>query len=266
MADKIDTPETGNTNIWATIGKLAVIVGIIVGLTQAYSFFFPAKPKIQSSGEEITTILPNTIHEKVETELNKDIFTDYLVTTKESERFINKDFKDLLDSFKSYSDRKKRENLNLISELKQLNQRIRIVVSNRGSEEAKSVNIDFLPKTSGYYSIDFSNEGAKQFEKSIAIGNIRPDTIVFVDIWIKYSSANKDEIKITYPEGSVPVQFYPDTSFTKLAWELTLPAIVLIELILIFILLGKVLNKSKQIPLTTLEETTNEDKADKNSP
>ena len=85
-------------------------------------------------------------------------------------------------------------------------------------------------------------------------------------IWIKYSSANKAEIKITYPEGSVPVQFYPDTSFTKLAWELTLPAIVLIELILIFILLGKVLNKSKQIPLTPSEEITNEDKTDKNSP
>lgn len=240
--------ENAGQNIWAIIGKTSAILSLILAIIAVYSFFFPEKPILSANIYEARDLIPINLTKKSKEEivapdiqelLNKR-FPDKAIAF---EKEVPEYWKNLLTVFSE--ERESKRNL-AFTRLQLVTQKFRIFLQNSGNREAKDVNIELPRAKKGYFQIDYSGEGEKEFERTINVSNIRPESIVLIDVWITGDIIKSEEIIINYPDGRVPIktQFQSDNEgfFDYIA----MPILIIENLLFIILIVVAVVQTKKE--------------------
>jgi phenolic acid decarboxylase len=248
MADDIAPAEIilppAKSTVWETIGKALTLLTVLTAGIGIYTYFFPKTPRLISSvSTTMSDLIPDKVTSKFNLKAKDEIFNGFLesLTPVEKDRFLKNDpavskkLQDLtLAQFKAQSD----AYIKLIS----VRQKITVIIGNRGSWEAQDIKVELPVATAGTYRVDFSNEEVKTFERTINIENIRPEGMVFVEIWVNDKSIKSEEIQVTSPEGRVPQS--QDNKVTFMDF-LALPTLLIENIILLLFLVVILYQKNK---------------------
>ena len=196
--------KKSSKNIWVWIGKVAVVIGVILGLLQIAQFFKGAEYNISVEGEHSTLSLPPI----------PDKEFDYL------EKVINLDsLKSLLPVVKSESDRTQIAQFiltyflvkydDIISLFSQFHSIWVFKIHNKGNKEVTSLNLE-LP-FSGYYLR--SQSGQKRvfsdFTDVIPLGSLRPRNEISVVVWsdTRPESYLEENTRVTHSNGASTISY-----------------------------------------------------------
>ncbi len=183
---------------WAVVGKVAVIIGIILGCIQIFKYVSTDGPVLRAQGSlHPVHYSPRALErDKVEPQ-TIDLYLPY--DLKDHEAVAKKVAEDI--------------NSNLIyrdSELQTLSQNTvaEINISNNGNREAQDVTIEF--PTSGFYALERVGEATKKdnFDRIIKVGNIRSNNTTSLLVWPKsFSEYQEDKVKVTHTLGATDIDF-----------------------------------------------------------
>jgi len=163
---------------WPTVGKFLVgAIAAIGGLIGIYAWYRIKEPNVSASGNCYDFSLSESFYSQV-TQLSTIPETtqidELLPKTLENRYEVAIKIHDLITQNK---------NVNLVRDMKEVNQLCSFVVSNSGEKEAKDVKLDFDFR--GVFQIEKSGEATKSeaFNGAIALGNLHPGGHFTITVW-----------------------------------------------------------------------------------
>ncbi len=202
---------------WAVIGKIAVVVGVLVGLVTLYNFFVAKEVSVEAEGTCRQLALPDSLLQP----LKENVFP----TADEIEKVLPEKLADkkIIALDIASSNRNGASKLSeAVRNLKDLHSVCSFTVTNTGNKEAQEINLE-LPRE-GVYFVEKLGESPQEatFKKIIPIGKLNPGGRIKVATWNKdYSSTvtpwERSDFRITHTSGISEVNFLPDNT-TSFGW------------------------------------------------
>lgn len=195
-------------------GIISIANGIIGGAKDGYALIFPHMPDIRAELSVDEQVLPKghlsrlqSISTKrsvpiLQSALTPDSFRR-LVPDTGAEAALEAAYYEHLDSIG-----------NEFRKLRYLDSRIIIGLTNSGTREAKSINIDFGHLMSGICSLDSIEATPVDFERVATIAEIRPGSEAKLYCWVN-GVPNVDTIRINHPEGVIKIADKRNPSSTQ---------------------------------------------------
>ncbi len=205
--------------IWANIGKIGVIIGLLLGVHQVYINFIKTEVSVQGEGWCQPTYLPGSLFQslkieqafpttdQIENSLPKELDSKYQVASTISK--LNSSQKTRLEE--------------AVSDLKSIRSYCTFTVFNDSSKEAQDIKFE-LPRE-GIYFIDRLGEepNEAQFKKVIPIGKLNPGGRVGISTWHQGYTAHEPfdseyaDFRITHTQGIGKVEFLSRNT-TAIGW------------------------------------------------
>jgi hypothetical protein len=206
MESMPDSPTTNQNQVWTAIGKVSLLITVILGSVAIYQNFFPKSPVLNARVIGIAGF--NPVH---------------LISG------IKEDLKD--------------KNSEAFTSLTRIRQKFHIFIENSGSKQAESIAIELPLNASGLYLIDVDKDPPKPFHRTVPVGNIRPQGVVLIEVWIFDKTIPENGVEIISPDGVVPQEKFMRAE----DWldKLLLPILLFETGILAVILIGAILVSSK---------------------
>jgi len=197
------------------VGKFSLIVALIWGLIQIFSFFSASDYSITVDGEHSFWELPESFKREL-VDLKYSVIYDSLETLlpiigdekkrKKTARSLYEYFHSQIDSAFDYDFRYVRS----IWSFK---------LRNEGKKEIKDLRLE-LP-FDGFYNLKGSGEGpiSSKFSKNIKVGDLRPSNEYYVTVWSEQTSESfyENDTRVTYENGIITIR-YPAKVTGLLAW------------------------------------------------
>jgi hypothetical protein len=191
--------SNGNTGAWAVIGKIAVVVGILVGAIQIARYWSTDGPVITAKGALYPVHYSERVFRRYEIEAG-DVRSSIPYDLKDRDKIADEIAKDLS---RMNSKREIVQRLDLPE-----NNIVLLNITNEGNREAQDLTIEF--DTSGSFELARVGEAIKRgdFDHVIQIGNLRPNNTTSLYVWPKYfTEFSEDDVKVVHTLGSTKVDF-----------------------------------------------------------
>lgn len=198
---------------WATIGKIGVVIAILVGLANLYSFLRPDAPDLECSCDAAELQLPLAF-EPLREELSKIrmVTTEYEIKQRLTAAGVNSP--DVAEAAKNFAaDLAATIQKSQMSAFEKAFDKKRAFVEcqllNAGTREAKDV-VFKMPFEIGYAQVVGSVAATNQFEKEvIKLGSVKPGVKLTIRAWSESYAAppfEADQFLLTYEDGSAKVR------------------------------------------------------------
>jgi hypothetical protein len=205
--------------IWATIGKIGAVIGLLLGLQQVYVHFIKTEISVQGEGWCQPTYLPGSLFQDLKIE-------QALPTTDQIEKSLPKELDNkyqVASTIHKLNSTHKTRFEEAVSDLKSIRSYCSFTVFNNGNKEAQDIKFE-LPRE-GIYFIERLGEEPKeaQFKKVIPIGKLNPGGKVSIATWHQgYSShepfaSEHADFRITHTLGIGEVEFLSQNT-TVIGW------------------------------------------------
>lgn len=204
------------TGIWSWVGKVSAVLIVIYTIIQIGQYYSSKEVKIVAEGEYYSYDFPAKLEKDIDAkESNPRANPD------EINKLLPQDLKDrdiIADKISSHLNGWDKPYFGF--RIRNLQSYWKFVIKNEGNKEATDLKLE-LP-FSGTYQISRTGEEEKgeDFTNIIPIGNIRPSNSVSVKVWSSTYVQNgywrDDEIRVTYPEGVIQVNF---PAIIRGAWQ-----------------------------------------------
>lgn len=205
--------------IWATIGKIGVIIGLLLGVHQVYINFIKTEVSVQGEGWCQPTYLPGSLFQSLKIE-------QAFPTTDQIENSLPKELDSkyqVASTINKLNSSQKTRLEEAVSDLKSIRSYCTFTVFNDSSKEAQDIKFE-LPRE-GIYFIERLGEEPKeaQFKKVIPIGKLNPGEKVSISTWHQGYSAHEPfdyehaDFRITHTQGIGKVEFLSRNT-TSIGW------------------------------------------------
>jgi hypothetical protein len=204
---------------WATLGKISLLIGVLLGVNQVYIHFIKTEVSVEAEGTCQSTYLPGTLLEslksrhifptrdEIESALPKDLDSKYSIASAIAN--VSSDPKTRLES--------------AVKDLTSIRSYCSFTVFNNSSKEAQDIKFE-LPRE-GIYFIDRLGEEPKEapFKKVIPVGKLSPGGKVSIATWHQGYTAHEPfdseqpEFRITHTLGISEVEFLSRNT-TSIGW------------------------------------------------
>lgn len=171
----------GSQKLWATLGKIGVVVGILVGFVKLVEVLKPSGPKLVAYCE-YSSYKPSPVLLGGSDSLRRTIASEGFLETiksqfKSDESQISKvHLRNLISDFL-------KKNMEFLSECCEYRSQVIVKISNKGDRVAENVVIDIpISGTFRQSSSDIKSVVSK-FENVVNVGAIRPGNSVVIELW-----------------------------------------------------------------------------------
>jgi len=193
--------------MWAWIGKLGTLVGLIGGLYAGLRKLFEWRASIVARGEYFNLSVPRPIQDTIRTLLDA-------LNPAQMKQYIGGE--GLTESQRAEAARGLHAFLDgqIDSRLRQqfqgLSSAWRFTIQNRGGKEVTELVLE--SPLEGVYALrrNGTEDGGGPFKHRIPLGSLRGSNSIDVIVWAWYGSGSiwtEREIRITHPHGKTAVQF-----------------------------------------------------------
>lgn len=185
---------------WELVGKLAVVVGLLVGALQLFDWA-RGRSGLEADGDVSVFSLPDSVHAALRQEVIESKASLKPDTTAAAQ--------------KAYADQQARTAL--LDDVLSARVYLSINVRNNGNKEIKDA-VAIIP-SSGVYRIegDDVQRSSGEYSGSVKLGTLRPSTGLILSVWVRSDYVVRSRVRITHPEGAIAVTF-PEHVTGILAW------------------------------------------------
>lgn len=214
--------------IWATIGKIAVVLGAILAALQIFKYFSTDGPIIRAQAGLYPFSVPvetMTSGELSQADLEKIIPSD----TPNRESLVKNIYLGITI-----------HQLSVGSRIARLTDSQMVVanISNSGNREAQDLKLSI--RAGGLYELRRVGEPIKHgtFEQIISLGNLQPGNTISLTLWPRYFTEwQTDSVQVTHSSGVANVEFaIPVNGIT--AWPHRYWGLTLLLGVLVFVAAG----------------------------
>ena len=198
------TELTTSDQVWKGIGKLATVIGVILGLAAVYNLAFPREPNVSAACSV------NSYEESPEAHITAERVRNALLEVSKIRGMSFPVVKDLDAIAKDISDSLENPLLGA-SKLLERNSEIYVEcqVHNGGASPAENVVLDFESQVYFFARLP-DGKGLEARGRSATLGSMRPDATVLVQLWGPQSWKflwHDPTIRLSHRDGKGSVDF-----------------------------------------------------------
>lgn len=197
--------QIASERVWAIIGKVGALIGVLVGLFTLARFTWPPGPHIIADCQIVDSAVPppslvlGKLRAGLEAQLSPKAIEDALSRTRSSSRWSPTERAEAASAISGHlpvPDFTVLDNFGAASDLLQCR------ITNDGNEPAHQVVVD-LPSAPSIVMSNSANLPLAEDQKSIALGDIRPGVDINLRVWFRFGHFwDKDRFQLSHQSGT----------------------------------------------------------------